>query len=147
MAHLAIIVRSSYNAAESHFAWFCSLLQTSWATEKNAIIHSNRPLAFAPMEFLFWLYILIRRHCTVLGRQLSVSLTKNDKPIYAVKTDFVSQVYIIRTKIHEQNKNTVGAKTRSLWELIFVLFLLPKRFAVNWKTRRNATRHSLLQIH
>ena len=61
-------------------------------------------------------------------------------PIYAVKTDFVSQVYIIRTELHDQNKNTVGAKTRSLWELMFALFLLPKRFAVNWKTRRNATR-------
>ena len=33
-----------------------------------------------------------------------------------VKTDFVSQVHIIRIKIHGQNKNTVGAKTRSLWE-------------------------------
>ena len=54
-----------------------------------------------------------------LGRKLLISLTNNDKPIYAVKTDFVSQVYIIRTKIDDQNKNAVGAKTRSLWELIF----------------------------
>ena len=35
---------------------------------------------------------------------------------------FVSQVYIIRIKIHEQNKNTVGAKTRSLWEWVFAPF-------------------------
>ena len=51
VAHLAIIIRSSYNrnqkvyeklnfsgivvkAAESHFAWFCSLLQMSWPAEK-----------------------------------------------------------------------------------------------------------------
>ena len=39
-----------------------------------------------------------------------------------MKTDFVSQVYIIRTKIHDQNKNAVGAKTRRMWEWIFVLF-------------------------
>ena len=39
-----------------------------------------------------------------------------------MKTDFVSQVYIIRTKIHDQNKNAIGAKARSLWEWIFVLF-------------------------
>ena len=45
-----------------------------------------------------------------------ISLTNNDKLIYVVKTDFVSQVYIICTKIHDQNKNAVGAKTRSLWE-------------------------------
>ena len=30
---------------------------------------------------------------TLLGRKLSTSLTNNDKPMYAVKTDFVSQVY------------------------------------------------------
>ena len=30
-----------------------------------------------------------------------------------MKTDFVSQVYIIRIKMHDQNKNTVGAKTGS----------------------------------
>ena len=35
-------------------------------------------------------------------------------PIYAVKTDFVSQLYIIHTKIHDQNKNAFGAKTRNL---------------------------------
>ena len=48
MAHLAIIVHSSnqkvyeklifsgfiVKAAELHFAWFCSLLQMSWAAEK-----------------------------------------------------------------------------------------------------------------
>ena len=38
-------------------------------------------------------------------------------------TDIVSQVYIIRTKMHDQNKNAVDAKTRSLWERIFVPFL------------------------
>ena len=35
--------------AESHFAWFCNLLQMSWATEKSAVNHSNRPLVYAPM--------------------------------------------------------------------------------------------------
>ena len=49
-----------------------------------------------------------------------------------MNTDFVSQVYIIRTELHDQNKNTVVAKTRSLWEWMFALFLLPKWFAVNW---------------
>ena len=28
-----------------------------------------------------------------------------------MKTDFVSHVYIIRTELHDQNKNTIGAKT------------------------------------
>ena len=80
MADLAIIVRSSYNshllqsksvqkinfsgfivkAVESHFAWFCSLLQMSWAAKKSATIHFNRPLVFAPMICLFLLCILIR---------------------------------------------------------------------------------------
>ena len=83
---------------------------------------------------------------SLLGRKSSISLTNKDKPIYAVKTDFVSQVYIIRIKTHDQNKNAVGAKTRSLVEWIFVLFLLPKRFAVNSKSRRNATRQPLLQM-
>ena len=36
-----------------------------------------------------------------------------------MKTDFVSKVYIIRTNLHDQNKNTIGAKTRNLWEWIF----------------------------
>ena len=36
----------------------------------------------------------------LLGRIASISPTNKDKPIYAVKSDFVSQVYIIRTKIH-----------------------------------------------
>ena len=48
-----------------------------------------------------------------------------------VKTDFVSQVYI-RTKIHDQIKNAIGAKTRSLWECLR-FFLLHKRFAVAGK--------------
>ena len=30
--------------------------------------------------------------------------TNKDKPLCALKTDFVSQMYIIRIKIHEQNK-------------------------------------------
>ena len=79
--------------------------------QKNAMIHSNRPLVFAPMICLFLLCILIR---IVYFKKIIT----NDKPIYAVKTDFVSRVYItcIRTELHDQNKNTVGAKTRSLWE-------------------------------
>ena len=100
-------------AAESHFAWFCSLLQIFWAAEKSAVIHSNRPLVFAPMVFVFLLCILYG----YFTRKKIIDITTNkDKPICAVKTNFVSQVYIIRIKIHEQNKNTVGAKTRSLWE-------------------------------
>ena len=87
------------------------------------MIHSNRALVFVPMVFLFLLCILIRICYS------EISPTNKDKPIYEVKTDLVSQVYIIRTKIHGQNKNTVGAKTRSLSEWIFPLFLLLKRFA------------------
>ena len=46
-------------AAESQFAWICSLSQTSWlGSRKSAMIHFNRPLVFAPMVFL--LCILIR---------------------------------------------------------------------------------------
>ena len=45
---------------------------------------------------------------TLLERKSTIPLTNNDKPIYVVKSDFVSQVYIIRTKIHDQNKNAVG---------------------------------------
>ena len=43
-------------------------------------------------------------------------------------------------KIHCSNKNIISAKTRSLWEWIFVLFLLLKRCAVNCRTRLSATR-------
>ena len=103
------------------------------------MIYSNRPGFCSDGTFNFAVYFDTD---TLLGRQLSILLTNNDKPIYAVNTDFVSKMYIIRTKIHDQNKNAVGAKTRSLWELSFLFFLLPKRFAVNWKTRRNATRQS-----
>ena len=52
----------------------------------------------------------------LLGKKSWISPTSNDKPVFAVKTDFVSQVYIISTKIHDKNKNTVSTKTRMLWK-------------------------------
>ena len=76
------------------------------------MVLSNRPLVFAPMVFLFLLCILTRIFYLEENNQFHQPI--NGKPIYAVKTGFVSQVYIIRTKIQDQNKNTVGAKTRSL---------------------------------
>ena len=119
--------------------------QRSWVAEKHVMIHSSRSLFF---------YVDGNFSCNVyfdtdilLGRNSSVSPTNNDKPIYAVKTDFVSQVYIIRSTIHDKNNNTVGAKISSLWGWIFTPFLLPTRFAVNRRTRGNATRQFWEQTH
>ena len=72
------------------------------------MIPFNKPLVFAPMLFLVLPCILIRIFYSEENNK--------DRPIYAVKTDFVSKVYIICTKIHYRNKNTVCAKTRSLCE-------------------------------
>ena len=82
MDHLAIIVRSRYH---SHFICsnqivyekfnfsgfvvkscrvaFCRVLQFTaniLGSRKSAMIHSNRPLVFAPMVFVVLLCILIR---------------------------------------------------------------------------------------
>ena len=130
-------------AAESHFAGFCSLLQIFWAEEKAQWFIPIGPW-FLRRWYLYFCCVFWYGYYT---RKKIIDITTNkDKPICAVKTDFVSQVYIIRIKVHEQNKNTVGAKTRSRWEWVFTLFLLPKRFAVNWRIRGNATRQFLLQI-
>ena len=67
---------------------------------------------FADGSFIFAVYFDTD---TLLGRKLSISLNNNDKPIYAVKTYFVSQVYIIRTKIRDQNKLPSAQKPGAYW--------------------------------
>ena len=60
------------------------------------MIHSNRPLVFAPMICLFLLCILIR--IVYSEENTRYHQPPNDKPIYAMKTDFVSQVYIMESR-------------------------------------------------
>ena len=80
MAHLAIwfvlaIIATFSNQKESeklNFEWsfctscrvaFCLVLQFTanvLGSRKSAVIHSNRPLVFAPMVFLFLLCILVQ---------------------------------------------------------------------------------------
>ena len=55
-------------------------------------------------DFLKYIFAVYFVTDILLGRKYSISPTSKDKQIYAVKTDFVSQVYIIRTKIHYQIK-------------------------------------------
>ena len=95
---------------------FCLVLQftaNDLGSRKSATIHFNSPLVFVPMVFLFLLCILIWIFYSEENNQNHQPIMTS-QPIYAVKTDFVSQVYIIHTKIHGQNKNTVGAKTMSV---------------------------------
>ena len=110
----------------------------SWAAEKAQWFIPIGSWFLCRWYCFFYYYVYFDKDI-LLRRKSSISPTNNDKPVYAVKTDFVSQVYIICTKIHDKNNNTIGAKTRSLWKWIFVLFLLQKRFGVNCRTRQNAT--------
>ena len=53
------------------------------------------------------------------------------------------------SKISVANKNTIGALQTSgtYWNESLRFFLLPKTFAVSYRTRQNATRQLLQQIH
>ena len=106
--------------AESHFAWFSSLLQTTWAAlRKRANIHFHRLLDFAPTVFLFCSCILMRIIYTWLTKSVLACL-------YWWWYRLFSSEWNIRIKIHSKNTNTIGAKTRGLLEWIIALFLLPK---------------------
>ena len=95
-----------------------SLPQTSWATKKLNI-HSNRLLFFTAIVFFILCRVRLTNMDNLLGRKSSIPTTNDNKPLYAMMIDFVSQVYIIRIKIHEINKNIVGAKSGTLWEFIY----------------------------
>ena len=89
------------NAAESHFAEFCNLLQIFWAAEKAQWFIPTGPW-FLRRWYLYFCCVFWYGYYT--WKKIIDITTNKDKPICAVKTDFVSQVYIILIKIHEKNK-------------------------------------------
>ena len=87
------------------------------------MMHSNRPLVFAPVVFVFLLCIFLYRYFT---RKKIIDITINkDKPICAVKTDFVSQVYISASKY--MNKITIPSaqKTGACGDEYLLFFCYP----------------------
>ena len=128
-------------AAKSHVAWFCSLLQIFWAAEKAQW--------FIPMGpwFLRWWYLYFC--CVVWYRYLTrkkvIYITTNkNKPICGVKTDFVRCI-LSASKYMNKIKIPTVQKPGACGNEYLLFFLLPKRFAVNWRTRQNATRQFLSQ--
>ena len=137
MAHLAIIVRSSYNSHLLFFVWicykscrvaFCLFLQFTadilgW--RKSAIIHSNRPLVFAWMVFFFLLCILIRIFYSEENNRYHQPITTSQymrwSLILSVRCILSAPKYINKIKIPSAQKPGAYEK----W--IYTLFLLPKR--------------------
>ena len=110
-------------------------------SRKRVNTHSHR-LRFAPTVFLFCSCILTRIIYTWLTKSVFTAAC-----LYWWWYRLFSSEYNIRIKIHSKNTNTIGAKTGGLLEWNTALFLLPKIFAVNCRTRQNATWQLLQQIH
>ena len=147
MVDLAIIVRSSNNShfyqsklmRKMNFQWICNKdcrVVFAWFSsfgqqKKQNDFHSHRLLDFALTALLFWSFILVRIIYTWLTKSAFTAYIGLSLLVRDIDDFFPSKVSVYT----QQNKNTIGAKTRGLLEWIIALFLLPKKFAVNCRTR------------
>ena len=159
MADQAIIVHYSYN---SHFQQskltqtmnfqricyknsqvaFCLVFQFTvnlLGSKKNARITSHRLLVFAPIAFLFWSCILVWKVYTwptksVFTTYIGLSLSVSDISYFLPIKMFVS-------KYTAKIKRPSAQKPGAYWNESLCCPCCPKTFAVNCRTRQNATWH------